>query len=135
MAGGIFQWLTLGKMATLAEDIELLRAENAALKAALATEMGEDASVPLGMRRGEWRVLGMLRRRQLLTHEAFSMAVEATSGNIVAPQYLSVRIHHLRHKLDHLGIRIRLQYGVGYYMDEVSKRKCDELFGPVEKAN
>lgn len=111
-----------------------LEAENCRLKDRIQELEGllsePDEFVPIKMSQTHKRLLGLFRKRRLVTKDFAFSALYGSRPECDQPEIkiVDVMVCKLRKRLEPYGITIETQWGIGYYISEESRPKLDALF-------
>lgn len=115
-------------MLSLAEENEMLRAENLQLRRSIEARRVPGYLHPLGIRSSHLQqMFSLLVRHELLTREVFFQAVYGNEVDPPDPKISDVMMHNLRKHCDEHGIEIETVRGIGWRLTAESRAKLSEL--------
>jgi len=80
----------------------------------------------------EAQVFGLLLRHGVCPRERIFAAIWGYDSEVDG-KIVDVTVCHLRRKLRHLGIAIRTEYGVGYFLEPDARRRARALIAERER--
>ena len=117
----------------MAEDINALRDRIQELEELLGMRLPQPRLGVLStVRKTGWKILGLLLKRGLITREYTYSALygaKPESEQPVDPRVIDQHICRINKTLKLHGVRVRTEYGVGYYIDEQSREALKSMLG------